>query len=360
MQMTWRWYGIGNDHISLSDIKQIPGVEGIVWALHNYPAGEVWPLDEILKEKELINSFGFNIDVVESVNVHEDIKLGKSMRDEYINNYCTTLRNLAKAGVKVVTYNFMPVFDWTRTDLYHQLDDGSNALFYEKDVANVDVDVMIKNILDSTNSMTMPGWEPERLANVKERIKEYSSLTEEDLWDNLKYFLDRVIPVAKECDIKMAIHPDDPPWSIFGLHRLIINKQNIEKFLSLYDSQYNGLAICTGSLGASEDNDLVDIVSTFASKIHFIHIRNVKVYENGDFCEVSHRSCDGRIDVYRVLKTLHKNGYKGYIRPDHGRHLWGEEKVCRPGYGLYDRALGVMYMLGIIDSLREEVRDDTN
>ncbi len=352
MQMTWRWYGEENDHIKLSDIKQIPGVEGIVWALHDMPAGQVWDVDSMEKEVKNIQNQGFNVDVVESVNVHEDIKLGKDTRDMYIDNYIETLRNLSKFGVKVVTYNFMPVFDWTRTDLYHELGDGSNALFYEKDIVNVDVEVMIKNILDNTKNMTMPGWEPERLANVRELISEYSDISEDGLWDNLKYFLDRIIPVAKECDIKMAIHPDDPPWSIFGLHRLIISKANIQRFLDLYDDEYNGLALCTGSLGASKDNDLVDIVSTFASRLHFIHIRNVKIYDNGDFCEVSHRSCDGEIDIYGVLKALHNYGYKGYIRPDHGRHIWGEEKVCRPGYGLYDRALGAMYMMGIIDSLK--------
>ncbi len=354
MQMTWRWYGEGNDHVSLSDIKQIPGIEGIVWALHNYKAGEIWPLEKILEEKSLIESYGFNIDVVESVNVHEDIKLGKASRDEYIANYQETLRNLAKAGVKVVTYNFMPVFDWTRTDLYHKLDDGSTALFYEKNKAQVEANELIQNILDSTNNMTMPGWEPERLANVRESLEEYKSVSEDDLWNNLQYFLEKVIPVAKECDIRMAIHPDDPPWSIFGLPRIITSKANIEKFLKLYDSPYNGLAICTGSLGASPNNDLVDIVDTFVARIHFMHIRNVKVYENGDFSEVSHRSCDGRIDVYSVLKTLYKNNFKGYIRPDHGRHLWGEESECRPGYGLYDRALGAMYMLGIIDGFKSE------
>lgn len=351
--MTWRWYGENNDSISLADIKQIPGVKGIVWALHDLAAGEIWPMERILAEKKLIESYGFHIDVVESVNVHEDIKLGLSSRDHYIENYCETIRNLAKAGVKVITYNFMPVFDWTRTDLYHPLEDGSNALFYETSKVNINVNEMVANILNGTKGMTMPGWEPERLAKIEQLFEQYKQVDEAKLWENLAYFLAKVIPVAKEVDIKMAIHPDDPPWSIFNLPRLITSKENIQKFLALYDDPHSGLALCTGSLGASLNNDLVDIVNSFVDRIYFAHIRNVRVYENGDFIEVSHRGCDGNIDVVGVLEAYFNHDFKGYIRPDHGRHLWGEEKQVRPGYGLYDRALGIMYMLGVVDTLEK-------
>lgn len=354
MQMTWRWYGENNDSISLADIKQIPGIEGIVWALHDVPVGEVWEMERILKEKEIIESAGFNIDVVESVNVIEDIKLGLDSRDKYIENYIQTIRNLSKVGVKVITYNFMPVFDWTRTDLYHKLEDGSNSLFYETSKVDIDPKEMIKNILDGTKGMTIPGWEPERMARVEELFKLYEGVSEEDLWGNLKYFLDKIIPVAKECDIKMAIHPDDPPWPIFGLPRIITCKENIQRLLDLYDDEYNGLALCTGSLGSNINNNLIDIIETFVDRIHFAHIRNVRVYENGDFSEVSHRGCDGNVDVANIVKTYFDADYKGYIRPDHGRHLWGEESRVRPGYGLYDRALGIMYMLGVIDILTSE------
>jgi mannonate dehydratase len=197
----------------------------------------------------------------------------------------------------------------------------------------------------------MPGWEPERMAKLDELFKSYDGISEEILYENLKHFLERIIPVCEEVDVKMAIHPDDPPWPIFGLPRIIRSRDHIAKFLKLVDSPYSGLTLCTGSLGPNLLNDIPAIIREFHDRIHFAHIRNVKVFENGDFIEVSHRGKDGSVDVYEVLKAYHDNGFTGYIRPDHGRHLWGEEKNCRPGYGLYDRALGVMYMLGVWDSL---------
>ena len=350
MHMTFRWYGEGNDKVTLGQIKQIPGVEGIVWSLHDMPAGELWSEERISKEKTLIEAAGFNIDVVESVNVHEDIKLGLPSRDVYIDNYKETLRRLAKAGVKVVCYNFMPVFDWTRTELFHPLPDGSNALFFEKKrIENIDPLALIETLSRNVD-VTMPGWEPERLAKLKQTFKQYENFTAEDLWANLRYFLEQVIPVCEEVGIKMGIHPDDPAFPIFGLPRIITNKENIDRFLKLVDSPYNGLSLCTGSLG-SANNDLPDIIDTFADRIHFIHIRNVKRFENGDFIETSHRACDGSVDTVKVIKTLHKHNFQGYVRPDHGRHIWGEENWARPGYGLYDRALGIMYILGVWDSL---------
>lgn len=351
MHMTFRWYGEGNDKVTLGHIKQIPGVEGIVWSLHDMPAGELWSEERISKEKALIEAAGFNIDVVESVNVHEDIKLGLPSRDMYIDNYKETLRRLAKAGVKVVCYNFMPVFDWTRTELFHPLPDGSNALFFEKSrIENIDPLELIDTLSHNVD-VTMPGWEPERLAKLKQTFKQYENFTEEDLWSNLRYFLEQVIPVCEEVGIKMGIHPDDPAFPIFGLPRIITNKENIGRFLKLVDSPFNGLSLCTGSLG-SANNDLPNIIDTFADRIHFIHIRNVKRFENGDFIETSHRACDGSVDTVQVIKTLHKHHFQGYVRPDHGRHIWGEEQWARPGYGLYDRALGIMYILGVWDSLQ--------
>jgi len=349
--MTWRWYGDNNDSITLDHIRQIPGVEGIVWSLHDKLAGEIWEEERIKSEVELIKSKGFNADVVESVNVHDDIKIGLASRDHYIDVYIDTIRKLAKYGVKVICYNFMPVFDWTRTDLYRQLPDGSNALFYEKDAIVTDPKEMAAKILKGAGKFTMPGWEPERMAKLDELFDAYKTVDDQVLTDNLKYFLERIIPVCEEVDVKMAIHPDDPPWPIFGLPRIIRSKDHIVNFLNLVDSPYNGLTLCTGSLGPNLKNDLPDMIHSFADRIHFAHIRNVKVYDNGDFSEVSHRGKDGNVDVYEVLKAYHQHDFKGYIRPDHGRHLWGEEKECRPGYGLYDRALGAMYMTGIIDSL---------
>ncbi|WP_251550126.1 mannonate dehydratase [Neobacillus muris] len=349
MKMGFRWYGEGNDSVSLRQIKQIPGVETIVWALHDRQAGEEWPMDKILEVKQQAEQYGFNIDVVESVNVHEDIKLGLPTRDQYIENYKRTIEKLAKVGVKVICYNFMPVFDWLRTDLYKEHEDGSTALFFEKaKVDNIDPMELVDKIAKNPD-YTMPGWEPERLENLSKLFEAYKGVTEEDLFNNLEYFLKEIVPVAAENDIKMAIHPDDPPFSIFGLPRIVTNQENIRRILKLVESPYNGVTLCTGSLGSNPGNNLVEMVKEFAERIPFAHVRNVKVYENGDFIETSHWQQDGSVDVAGVMAAYHEAGFTGYIRPDHGRHIWDEQ--CRPGYGLYDRALGIMYLLGIWDSL---------
>ncbi|MDR0401452.1 MAG: mannonate dehydratase [Endomicrobium sp.] len=353
MKITFRWYG-ENDTISLKFIKQIPGVSGIVWSLHDVPAGNYWEMDKINYVKNCICNAGFNNDVVESVNIHEDIKLGLPSRKKYIENYKNTLRNLGKAGVKIVCYNFMPVFDWTRTDLYKLLPDGSTALFYEKSkIDNIDPYNFLKNLSKQKGLLSMPGWEPERLSKIRELFKSYEGFTVENLFENAKYFLNEIIPVAEESNIKMAIHPDDPPWNIFGLPRLITSKENIKKYLNLVNSPSNGLTLCTGSLGSSDKNNIIDLIETYHDKIFFTHIRNIKRFENGDFIESSHRSCDGSLDITEIVRTFHKLGFNYYIRPDHGRHIWGEEsrKGLHPGYGLYDRALGIMYILGIWDVL---------
>ena len=203
MKMGWRWYGEGNDPISLSDIKQIPGVTSIVWALHDKMPGEIWEIDEIQKVADQIHAYGFDMDVVESVNVHDDIKIGLPTRDKYIENYKQCIRNLSKFGVKVICYNFMPVFDWTRTDLFHPVGDGSTALFYEKDKIKGDYKAMAEYIMSFTEkyNMTFPGWEPERMAKLDELFKAYAPVTKEKLWENLKYFLEALMPTCHECGI---------------------------------------------------------------------------------------------------------------------------------------------------------------
>lgn len=349
MKMVFRWYGEGNDTVTLKQIKQIPGVEGIVWALHDIPAGEEWPMDKISEVKKQVEFYGFHIEVVESVNVHEDIKLGLPTRDRYIENYKRTIEKLGKVGVKTICYNFMPVFDWVRTELFKALDDGSTALFYEKEkVESMDPGELIHKI-NANPDFTMPGWEPERLQRLSDLFKAYEHVTDEDLWRNLTYFLEQIIPVAEVHDIKMAIHPDDPPWPIFGLPRIVTNRDHIKRLLKLVDSPYNGITMCSGSLGANPDNNVAELVREFSHRIPFAHIRNIKVYENGDFIETSHRARDGTLDICDIVKAYHENRFTGYVRPDHGRHIWNE--VCRPGYGLYDRALGIMYLWGVWDSL---------
>lgn len=352
MKMVFRWFGEGNDTVSLDQIRQIPGVEGIVWSLHDVPAGDEWPMDKIMEVKAQADKAGLHLKVVESVNVHEDIKLGLPSRDLYIDNYKKTIAKLAQVGVKVICYNFMPVFDWLRTDLHKELEDGSTALFYEKGrIDNIDPYELVKQI-NENSSLTMPGWEPERLQHLTKLFDAYQGVTEEHLWENLAYFLKEIVPVAAEHDIKMAIHPDDPPWPIFGLPRIITSRDNIRKMLAIVESPYNGVTLCSGSLGANPNNDIVAMIHEFKDRIPFAHIRNVRVYDNGDFIETSHRTQDGSVDITGIVQAYHDTGFEGFARPDHGRHLWGEK--CRPGYGLYDRALGIMYLWGLWDAFSRQ------
>ncbi|QYR20910.1 mannonate dehydratase [Paenibacillus sp. sptzw28] len=354
MKMVFRWFGEGNDTITLDQVRQIPGVEGIVWALHDVPAGDEWPIEKIMEVKAAADRAGLHLKVVESVNIHEDIKLGLPSRDTYIDNYKKTIAKLAQVGVKVICYNFMPVFDWLRTDLHKETDDGSTALFYEKSkIENIDPFELVKQI-NENSTLTMPGWEPERLQYLTGLFEAYRGVTEEDLWENVKYFLDEIIPVAAEHDIRMAIHPDDPPWPIFGLPRIITSRDNIRRFLQLYDSPYNGITLCSGSLGANPGNDIIAMIHEFAGRIPFAHIRNVRVFENGDFIETSHRTQDGTVDIAGIVGAYHENNYEGFCRPDHGRHIWNEQ--CRPGYGLFDRALGIMYLWGLWDAYSRSAR----
>lgn len=348
MRMTFRWFGEGNDTVSLSQIKQIPGVEGIVWSLHDIPAGEEWPWAKIQEVQSQAAAYGLHLDVVESVNLHEDIKLGLPSRDRYIDNYIKTIEKLARVGVKVICYNFMPIFDWLRTDLFKQMEDGSNALFFEKSrIHGIDPFELVDSI-NKNSELTMPGWEPERLKHLTRLFEAYQGVTEEDLWEHLGYFLQKVVPVAERHGIQMAIHPDDPPWPVFGLPRIITSQHNLRRMLGLYDSPSNAITLCSGSFGANPDNDIVAMIHAFKDRIPFAHIRNVHVYDNGDFIETSHRTQDGTVDIAGIVKAYHDVGFVGYVRPDHGRHIWGEQ--CRPGYGLYDRALGIMHLWGLWDA----------
>ncbi len=352
MQMTIRWFGADKDTVSLEQIKQIPGVAGVVPALHKLPCGEPWPLDMVMDMKKEIEAAGLTMECIESVNVHEDIKLGLPSAEKYIENYKTSIRNLAKAGVKVICYNFMPVFDWTRTDLAMDMGDGSTCLCYNgKQIEGKSPEDMFKEIDDNSNGYAMPGWETERMGEIKELFEKYKGITSEDLWNNLKHFLEEIIPVCEECDVKMAIHPDDPPWDIFGLPRIIKNIEDIRRFLKLVDSPYNGLTFCTGSLGASADNDLPSMIREVGSRIYFAHLRNVKIRESW-FNETAHLSSAGSLDMCEIVRALQDSGFEGYIRPDHGRMIWGE--VARPGYGLFDRALGAAYLNGLWEACEKQ------
>src|SRR5665648_15856 len=360
MLMSFRWYG-SIDYIPLSHIKQIPGMRNVVSALCSIPVGEVWPYEDIVEIKKQIEEAGLLFKTVESVNVHEDIKLGLPTRDRYIENYCITLKNLAKAGVNVVCYNFMPVFDWIRTDLAKVLPDGSTAMSYdEKIIRDLDPYVLVAKMEEGSNGFEMPGWEKERFSEIKRLFELYKDIDEEKLFANLKYFLEGIIPTAEECGIKMAIHPDDPPWSIFGLPRIVISRENLERIVKVVASPCNGLALCSGSLGSNARNDIVEIFRYFAKmgKIHFAHVRNIKIEEPGVFHETAHKSDDSSLDMFGIMKALHETGYDGPIRPDHGRMIWGEQG--RPGYGLYDRALGAVYLSGLWDAIERYSQEGKN
>lgn len=344
MRLAFRWYG-ETDPVKIEYIKQIPQMDSIVTAIYDVPVGEVWPMEKILKLKDRVETAGLKFDVIESVPVHEDIKLGRGKRDEYIENYKENIRNLGKAGVKVICYNFMPVFDWTRSQLDKRLEDGSTTLVYYKEQVDK---------LDPLNSdLSLPGWDS---SYTKEELSDlfrgYKEIGESGLWENLEYFLKEIIPVAKEADVKMAIHPDDPPWPIFGLPRIITKEENIDRFLKIVDSKYNGLTLCTGSLGCANFNNIERLIDKYSkqNRIHFMHVRNVKLLEDGvSFEESAHCSSCGSLDIVRIMEILYRNGFDGYLRPDHGRMIWGESG--KPGYGLYDRALGASYITGIWEAI---------
>lgn len=342
MKMSFRWYG-ETDPVRLGYIRQIPGLHGIVSAVYDVPPGAVWPLERILALKASIEENGLAFEVVESVPVHEDIKLGRPSRDGLIANYQQTLRNLALAGVKVVCYNFMPVFDWTRTVLDRRMADGSTTLaFQTEEVERIDVD----------KGIALPGWDasyrPEELQDLRSA---YAELGESGLRRSLAHFLEAVIPVAQAVGIRMAIHPDDPPRPIFGLPRIVKDREDVRRLLGIVDSPANGLTLCSGSFGAGPQNDVVALAREFGAqgRIPFAHLRNVHVTPAGDFEETAHPSACGSLDMAAIVKALHDTGFDGYVRPDHGRMIWGE--TGKPGYGLYDRALGAVYLNGLWEAV---------
>jgi len=355
MKMTFRWFGSNMDPIPLKYIKQIPNTVGIVSSLMDIPVGEVWPVDRIMALKKEVNAAGLDLEVIESVNVHEDIKLGFPHRDQCIENYIKTIKNLREAGIKVICYNFMPIFDWTRSDLAKELPDGSNALAYDQRIIDriKDVKGFADKIREESTEFEMPGWEPDRLEIIKELFWLYKGITKEDLFENLKYFLEAIIPTCEECDIKMAIHPDDPPWDIFGIPRIANCKESLDRIVSMIDSKYNGITLCSGSIGADQNNSIPDLIRYFGKKdrIHFAHIRNIKIDQPKVFRESSHLSADGSFDMYEIMKAYDEIGFDGYARPDHGRMIWDEKG--RAGYGLYDRALGIAYLNGLWEAIQK-------
>ncbi len=354
MKMTFRWFGESSDSVKLSQIRQIPGMTGLMGFLDYKAAGEVWTEEEIKAYIDKIHEAGLECEVIESVNVHEDIKMGLPTRDKYIENYNITIRNLAKYGVKVIVYNFMPVFDWLRTDLAHPIpEDGSNSLYFdEKDLGDMGPMEIVRKTAADSNGFTLPGWEPERLAELEKTLKQYEGMTADKLRENYKYFLDAVIPVCEEVGVRMACHPDDPAWPIFGLPRIAHTQEQFDQICALHDSPANALCLCTGSMGSNEGNNVPEIIRHFGEKnrIAAMHVRNVKFLDGyHHFREASHLSKDGDLDMFAIMKAIYDTCPDAYVRPDHGRMIWDE--VGRPGYGLYDRALGATYLNGLWEAI---------
>src|SRR5256885_4619504 len=339
--ITFRWFG-PRDPVSIAHIRQIPAVRGIVSALFEIPVGEAWPIEQLERLRETVERRGLALTVIESVPVHEDIKLGKSTRDRYIENYCESIRNIGRAGVTVLCYNFMPVFDWVRTDFARALPDGSFALAFD--------DQALQRIDLSRGTADLPGWATRYSANeLRGLLEAYRSVDERKLWENLAYFLERVVPVAASSRVAMALHPDDPPWSVFGLPRIITSGKALKRVIDIADNSANGVTLCAGSLAVDPANDLVDIIERIGERIHFAHCRNIKRTGPHSFQETAHPSDHGDINMGAVLGALHRVGFHGPIRSDHGRMIWNE--TGQPGYGLYDRALGAMYLHGLWEGI---------
>lgn len=352
MEMTLRWYGSKFDTVTLEQIRQIPGVTGVITTLYDTAPGDVWSRERIQKMKAEVAAAGLHVAGIESVNVHDAIKTGSTDRDKYIDNYIETLENLGKEDIHLVCYNFMPVFDWTRTELARKRPDGSTVLAYTQEAVDaINPEDMFASISGDMNGTVMPGWEPERMAKIKDLFAMYKDIDDEKLFENLKYFLERIMPVCDKYDINMAIHPDDPAWSVFGLPRIIINKKNILRMMEMVDNPHNGVTFCSGSYGTNLENDLPDMIRSLKGRIHFAHVRNLKFNSPTDFEEAAHLSSDGTFDMYEIMKALYDIGFDGPIRPDHGRMIWGE--VAMPGYGLYDRALGATYLNGLWEAIEK-------
>ncbi len=394
-EQTWRWFG-PKDPISLKEIRQT-GAKGIVSALHQIPVGNIWTIDEILHRKNIIEKEGFSWSVVESLPVHENIKKRKNNFNELIDNYKVTIRNLAKCGIDTICYNFMPVLDWSRTDLKVENYDGSISSKFDAKIfrafdlyilkrKNAQIEYSNEQIRESkeyfdqlteegktklthTVLYGLPGsMETYSLVEFEKALDEYQEIGHKNLKENLYSLIKEITPVAEENNVNLAIHPDDPPWSLLGLPRVVSTKKDIEQIINAYSSPSNGVTFCTGSFGASIKNDLLDMVKTFAHRINFVHLRNLSRNDNNDFKETYH--LEGEIDLYNIMKELlleqkkrKDSGRKDFrmpMRPDHGNLMIPEinKESIYPGYSLMGRMRGLAELRGIELGIRKSLMLD--
>lgn len=398
MEKTWRWFG-KNDKITLSMLKQI-GVEGIVTALHDVPNGEVWTREKIRDLREYIESYGLRWSVVESLPVSESIKYGGKDRDRLIENYRQSLRNLSSEGIHTVCYNFMPVLDWARTDLEHPNPDGTTNLFFSYSefayfdiyilgragareewegfrIPGMDIDRDILAEVEAIRAEMTPEGEHKLVENIivktqgfvsgnireddehpielfRQLLALYDGITKEQLRENMRYFLSAIMPVCEECGMKMCVHPDDPPFPVLGLPRIVTSDEDIEWVLSAVDNPHNGLTFCAGSLSAGARNDVVEMARKYASRTHFIHLRSCHIFENGDFTEASHLG--GRADIIELVRIFERTDPSLPMRVDHGRTMFDDaEKGYNAGYSFHGRMFAMGQIQGVMAVVDREL-----
>jgi mannonate dehydratase len=388
MEKTWRWFG-RKDRITLDMLRQI-GVEGIVTALHDVPNGDVWTYEAITELKNYIESFGLRWSVVESLPVSESIKFGGVDRERLLQNYCESLRNLGKAGIKTVVYNFMPVIDWIRTDLNFKLPNGTQTLFFDKirfayfdmhilnrkdaakdyseaelekvaelakTITKAEHEALIQTIIVKTQGFVNDSFKGDVQKPVelfKALLAKYDGIDKQQLRENLKYFLESVIPTAREAGINLCVHPDDPPMAVLGLPRIVTNEKDIEWVLNAVDVPNNGLTFCAGSLSSGLHNDVPALAAKFAKRTHFVHLRSTDVEENGNFMEANH--LEGRGHLIELVRIFEREHPGLPMRVDHGKLMLDDvNKPDNPGYSFYGRMYALAEVSGIMATVANEI-----